>query len=100
MTKERIPCAKCAKYFWALLEKDGQPVHVFCQKCRNKMEHTVHKETKRKMYGPSIRIVEKNVDLRMEVERLRRLEIRYPDVVKKIREGKKDGRRNKKKVKA
>jgi len=100
MAKEKIPCAKCGKYFWTSIMKDGQSEKVLCQRCRNKMEQSVHREIKRVRSGPMIRVVEKKVGLRMEVERLRRLEVRYPEVVKKLREEKKnEHKRNKKKNK-
>ncbi|MGB9855833.1 MAG: hypothetical protein ACPLKS_04765 [Caldisericum exile] len=85
--KERVVCVGCKQCFWRNKLKSNQIETVgdiLCQKCKNKLRHEAHLNVKNK-----VNIVDESRFkqlMRMQLRRLERLERERPDVIKRIRE--------------
>lgn len=80
MVRINKKCLRCGKSFWAKEEQE------YCQSCRNKKR--IEEEQKKRHKDKEhihVRVVDRKIDLKKEVQGLIFLENRYPEVVEKIR---------------
>jgi len=85
MPKVRRTCSKCGRLFWTTPYKDEEGnwhTSTKCQKCKNR-----ERQEKQRNKGKEVRIrvLEKKVNLKREIDQLIWLENRHPKLVDKIR---------------